>query len=71
MKIDLMEADYGFYFNLQPESVADAALLARMGMNAKSKAGVLDVCVSANTASITADVTLRKRKDVKTVITRK
>lgn len=63
MKVVLKEYDGYFLIDLLPETIADAALLMRFGMNSTSDASSISTYASAN-RKIETSVSFRKRKRV-------
>lgn len=61
MKIDATEASNGFWFNLQPESIEDAAFLVRMGLNCAKKPP--EIFVDADNKNFRATVVIGRFVD--------
>ena len=60
MKIEVNEYDNTFDIDLEPETLAEAALLVRLGMNANAKASVHTYAFSKS--GICSSVIVSKRK---------
>lgn len=61
MRIELIEHEGCFAFNLQAESIAEAALLVRFGTNATHEIRTLSACANAD-GSFTGDLVLAKHR---------
>jgi len=61
MKLKLIEYDGYFSLDCEAETVADAALLVRMAVNANKEIRYIDTCANKD-GTISADLTIAKRR---------
>lgn len=69
MKVEINEYDHSFDFAFTPETIAEAALLVRMGMNANKDVVYVSTTVSRD-GTIDGSLVLRKTKRPKVQVGR-
>ena len=65
MKIEINESSYGFYINIQPETIAEQNKLLRMAINTKKEAASIHTSFSNNESN--CSISLKKVGLMKTV----
>lgn len=69
MKININEWDHVFEFDLTPETVAEAALLVRIGMNTTKEVSYISTNANKD-GTITSGIALKKVKRVVSQVSR-
>lgn len=69
MKLIINEWDHVFEFDIQPETIAEAALLVRLAMNANKEVLYIGTCAHRD-GTFSAGLTLRKAKRTASQVSR-
>lgn len=67
MKLEAYEADNGFFIDMEPETVQEATMLVRMGLNAARKPATVEVGAGGN-GVMSCWITIPKRARVRSIV---